>query len=358
MDTGLKISASIHGAMIVAAIFGVPWFDGKAEATLKVSEVSLITSDEFAALQAGVIAPDEPAPAPEPKPEPVVVPQPDPEPLPEPIGEVDETPDAPVNNIAQTGQDAPENSSDAAPKPAETISDQVVEAPDEPVIPDTEVAVATTPTPVEKPAEAKPEEPDKPAAPKETTTEIVTEAEESISALAPARSSRPEGRPKNLRPIEPTKPEPEPVPAPEPDPVDLAKEIEDQIAKDIAAAIAQADAEAPSSTPAAVEGPPLSGSEKSGLVFSIQQCWNVPVGLKNDGDNVVTMKINLNREGRLEGEPTRVSPQSGSAAGILQAYEAARRALIRCQPYNLPDEKYETWREIEIVFNPRNMVLR
>ena len=72
----------------------------------------------------------------------------------------------------------------------------------------------------------------------------------------------------------------------------------------------------------------------------------------------VTLGISLTKDGRLAEEPRRVAPLSGSASGILQAYEAARRALIRCQPYDMPADKYETWREMEIVFNPRNMVLR
>ena len=37
--------------------------------------------------------------------------------------------------------------------------------------------------------------------------------------------------------------------------------------------------------------------------------------------------------------------------------QAARRAILRCQKggYNLPVEKYEHWREIEMTFNPEKM---
>ena len=43
---------------------------------------------------------------------------------------------------------------------------------------------------------------------------------------------------------------------------------------------------------------------------------------------------------------------------MIQAYEAARRAVLRCQPYKLPADKYETWREMEIELDPSEMVLR
>jgi hypothetical protein len=96
----------------------------------------------------------------------------------------------------------------------------------------------------------------------------------------------------------------------------------------------------------------------SGLVFAIRDCWNVPIGLENDASNIITMQIRLNRDGSLDGEPRRIAPLSGSATGILQAFESARRALHICAPYDLPADKYETWREIEIVFNPQQMVRR
>ena len=47
-------------------------------------------------------------------------------------------------------------------------------------------------------------------------------------------------------------------------------------------------------------------------------------------------------------------------AAALQAYEAARRAIIRCgtNGFDLPQESYDRWRQIELVFNPEGMRLR
>lgn len=323
-------------------MFGAPLFSADSEKAIQISEVSLITTGDFDALASGNTTPTAPKPD-------EVLPAPT-EPAPieiEPVGNVDLDPTAPIAETENIGVLKPQTTEPAPPKPAKTISNAVVETPTDPVkpLPSPKPAVIEVPTPKEPP---KPD-PEQPSAPKESTTKIVTEAEKLESKLAPSSSSRPRGRPKDLEVAEVPKSKPEPDVTPEP--------AEDLIAKAIAEDLAKALAEA-ASQPAAVEGPPMTGSETSGLVFAIQECWNVPVGLENDASNIITMSIKLNRDGTLEDGPRRIAPLNGSAAGILQAFEAARRALIRCQPYDLPAKKYETWREIEIVFNPQQMVLR
>ena len=55
-----------------------------------------------------------------------------------------------------------------------------------------------------------------------------------------------------------------------------------------------------------------------------------------------------------------LSASGGSAAAARQAFEAARRAIIRCgaSGYDLPTEKYDRWRNIEMTFNPEKMRIR
>lgn len=346
MDTGIKISGVAHGVLIGVAMFGAPLFSADSGETIQVSEVSLITTEDFAAMSSGNTAPAGP------KPDAVLPKQTEPEPIEdEAVGEVDLDQTAPIAHTENIGTLKPLTSETAPPMPAKTISNTVVETPTDPVkpLPTSKPAVIEVPTPKE-PAKPLPEEA---SAAKESTTKIVTEADQLDSKLAPSSSSRPRGRPKNLKVIEVAKPKLEPKIEPE----IVAEPAEDAIAKAIAEDLARALAEE-ASQPAAVAGPPMTGAETSGLVFAIQECWNVPVGLENDSSNIITMGVKLKRDGTLEEEPRRIAPLSGSAAGILQAFEAARRALIRCQPYDLPVEKYETWREIEIVFNPQQMVLR
>jgi hypothetical protein len=52
--------------------------------------------------------------------------------------------------------------------------------------------------------------------------------------------------------------------------------------------------------------------------------------------------------------------EGGGETAARQAFEAARRAVIRCgtSGYDLPEESYDHWRELELVFNPEEMRLR
>ena len=62
-----------------------------------------------------------------------------------------------------------------------------------------------------------------------------------------------------------------------------------------------------------------------------------------------------------EGDVRMIDYTGGSEAAARQAFEAARRAIIRCEGsdgYGLPPEKYDAWRDIEITFNPEGMRLR
>jgi hypothetical protein len=50
----------------------------------------------------------------------------------------------------------------------------------------------------------------------------------------------------------------------------------------------------------------------------------------------------------------------GAEAAAKQVFEAARRAIIRCSKDGLPlpSDKYDTWKDLELVFDPTGMRLR
>ncbi|MFN7053086.1 MAG: cell envelope biogenesis protein TolA, partial [Gemmobacter sp.] len=54
-----------------------------------------------------------------------------------------------------------------------------------------------------------------------------------------------------------------------------------------------------------------------------------------------------------------IESSGGSDASAKQAYEAARRAILRCgsQGFPLPAEKFETWKEMELVFDAQGVGL-
>jgi hypothetical protein len=105
----------------------------------------------------------------------------------------------------------------------------------------------------------------------------------------------------------------------------------------------------------------LSASEADSLRLAIQQCWNIGV-LSTDAQQVtVTVAFSMTPTARHEQGSIRVvSASGGTETAVQQAFEAARRAIIRCEGdgYGLPPEKYDAWRDIEITFNPEGMRLR
>jgi colicin import membrane protein len=86
----------------------------------------------------------------------------------------------------------------------------------------------------------------------------------------------------------------------------------------------------------------------------IERCWNVPAGAMDAQNLKVSVQFKLGPSGELEGSPEIIS--GGGADGIERAAaESARRAVMKCAPYNLPAEKYEAWAEVIVNFDPSDM---
>lgn len=101
-------------------------------------------------------------------------------------------------------------------------------------------------------------------------------------------------------------------------------------------------------------GDKLSQSEMDALRGQVQRCWNIPAGAADAENLRVSVKFKLDRTGALEGSPEIIS--GGGSAGVERAAaEAARRAVTRCAPYNLPAEKYEAWADVIVNFDPSEM---
>ena len=195
------------------------------------------------------------------------------------------------------------------------------------------------------------------SAPEAASREIVTEAEE-MPSFAPQQSARPPKRP--AAPPQPEVPAPEPEPLPEPAPLPEPKPEVDPKPEptrraETEAAVAAALADAIGET--APKGPPLTRTEEDTLRVAVQKCWVVDIG--SPAANVtVVLGMQMTPEGKVKpGSLRLISSQGGADSAAKTAFQAARRAVLRCQKggYNLPTEKYEHWREIEMTFNPEKM---
>ena len=364
MTTGWYISGAAHLALILFLMLG-GLFTRDRFPEMTVAEVSVVTEAEYAALVLRAPAPEinDAIPAPEaPEPDAAAPEMPTTDAAPAvAVPEQTEAPDAP-----ETPPEAPElvvpdaDVSTEAPviapptvEDGDTVAPQSTPAPAPRVAPDPTpvppVEAETAPEVVEQTTpDAAPEAPvveeQEQAAPEAATTRIITEAD-TPDELAPVESIRPRSRPP--RPVRTAAPQEQPPAQPE-----------NAVNDAVAAALADTNRAAAPSTPT---GPPMTDGEKDALRVAVQQCWNVG-SLSTDAlRTTVTVGVSMSRDGRPDtGSIRMIGFEGGSEASARQAYEAARRAIIRCgaNGFNLPVEKYDQWRDIEMVFNPERMRIR
>jgi hypothetical protein len=221
--------------------------------------------------------------------------------------------------------------------------------------PDTQVSDTLTEEVVEDDSAEIEREATEGGAPEEATTRIVTEAMEEPSA-APTSSIRPQTRPAR----------PTPAPVAETPAAQPTQQAQSEPAPSTSDAVAEALAQAMAggaASPAAggQSGPPMTSGERDALRVAVQQCWNVGSLSSEALRTTVVVAVSMTEDGRPMPETLRMmSYDGGSAEAARQAFESARRAIIRCgaNGFNLPPDKYAQWRDIEMTFNPENMRIR
>ncbi len=222
------------------------------------------------------------------------------------------------------------------------------------------------PKPVEKPEEAKPETPKPSAA-----------ATAAPTPPPPPKETVKEEAPKEKTPEKP-KDEPKPKPAPPKEEKPKEKKPEedlDSILKSVAKAAKSEAKESPKSeskkeaaAPAKEVSDshnnstnynpdlPLSMSERDAIMSQIARCWSVPAGAKDAYTLVVTLSVQLNQDGSLVAVAlAKDQGRYGSDPFFRAAADSAIRAVKRCSPLkSLPPEKYGTWKDLELNFDPKD----
>ncbi len=95
------------------------------------------------------------------------------------------------------------------------------------------------------------------------------------------------------------------------------------------------------------------------LRSEIAPCWSPPVDAPDPSDLIVEFELFLNPDGSVARPPQLAASSAAAAANnsyTRAAAEAARRAIYTCAPYKLPANQYNQWRDIEIQFDPRQMM--
>ena len=378
----VALSATAHGGLLVSALIAGLLHARPPEDNLSVAAVSVISTSEFDALVSAAPADPQPpapatpvdpplqetapppptdAPAPEPAPRPDTPAPATPDVVPEAIAppppveavtpDVPDQPDEPPADAAEA-PDAPVSDT-PAPRAADIVSTAPTPAPPPPLV-ETAPVVQAAPSPVEQ---AEPVEPaEAPAAPEQTAPVIVREDE--VASAAPERSIRPDRRP--ARPV-PAVASPQ-VQAEVPAAVAPAETAEKPREIDTNAALAAALAESePAPAPPAPSGPPLTYGERDGIRVAFGRNWNIGSLSMEARRTTVTISVEFNRDGTARTDTIRlVGFSGGSEASAQAAFDVGRRAIALCGSdcNDLPPEKYEQWKTMELTFNPEKMALR
>ncbi|MEO0618107.1 MAG: hypothetical protein AAFZ01_02380 [Pseudomonadota bacterium] len=98
----------------------------------------------------------------------------------------------------------------------------------------------------------------------------------------------------------------------------------------------------------------LTASEFDFFIRQIGNCFGIPAGAKDAEDFRPTVEFRMRRDGSVDGVPKVVNNVSSPFFQI--AAEASVRAILECQPYSLPKEKYDEWKKAKITFDLRAML--
>ena len=253
-------------------------------------------------------------------------------------------------------------------KPTEDPNAKVVDKPE--IVPTAE-QIAPKPEPEQKKpepkkAEPKPPEPKpepkqaepKPPEPKPEPKQAFTKEEPKPDPIAEAlkkHAAKPEKKPEKK--AETAKPEPK-----KPEPKQQPKYDSNRIAalldkRDPQRRVATGStlSNTPALGTATGQAVSLSQNELDALRARLRNCWNVPIGLAEARDLVVSVRILFNKDGSLSAEPRLVNSLSHPA--FQAASESALRAVRSCAPYSfLPVAKYEAWKDVIVDFDPRDML--
>lgn len=102
---------------------------------------------------------------------------------------------------------------------------------------------------------------------------------------------------------------------------------------------------------------PMTEAEKDGFRNAVQSCWNQSTLSIEAAETRVVVGFTMNRSGLPDPDSFHIVGEPDAEPARLQAFEAARRAVMRCANggYTLPAEKYNEWDDVEMTFTPEGV---
>lgn len=210
--------------------------------------------------------------------------------------------------------------------------------------------------PVPPTAQEKPKPPTPtPPTPKTKAPEPEEKHFDPMEGAEPTPSEKP-------KPAEPPKPAEKPKPKND-DFAALMSKLNQENAKDVPKdAKDKANTEANKTTSDAPydASQPMSISERDAIASQLRQCWMIgaTAGAKDAATLVARVKIEFQPDGqviRAYLAPDQMG-RYNSDSFFRAAADSALRAVHKCSPLkNLPPDKYNSWRQMEMTFNPADM---
>ncbi len=102
----------------------------------------------------------------------------------------------------------------------------------------------------------------------------------------------------------------------------------------------------------------LTLSQEDALRAQIFGCWSVPLGLPYDQNLLVRIKLQLKKDGTIIKseilDHERMNRPGQKFYKVLA--ESALRAVRLCQPLKVPPTGYDKWKDLQLNFNPTEML--
>ncbi len=102
----------------------------------------------------------------------------------------------------------------------------------------------------------------------------------------------------------------------------------------------------------------LTLSEEDALRAQIFGCWSVPIGMSYDQNLLVRIKLKLKKDGTIMKyeilDHERMNRPGQKFYKVLA--ESALRAVRLCQPLKVPPTGYDRWKDLQLNFNPTEML--
>ncbi len=102
----------------------------------------------------------------------------------------------------------------------------------------------------------------------------------------------------------------------------------------------------------------LTLSQEDALRAQIFGCWSLPLGLPFDENLLVRIKLQLKKDGTIMKseilDHERMNRPDQKFYKVLA--ESALRAVRLCQPLKVPPTGYDKWKELQLNFNPTEML--